>query len=344
MGDDRSQDEPAFVENDHGLSEEDSEIRLVTCDYCEAELELSDEELAQGWYVCPECDQLSHLGETGGGAYDVPQAEEPAPRGASQRPPEVVECGLCGETVTLSARQSKQGWFICPHCHGLGQLDDFVTCLSCGAQLELSEEEWDQGWYRCPECDQVTQLAESAGEEVETPDPDFNHPEPDAEWVQLKTAVGPEEAALEVAFLRANGVDAFTWQQGAGHAFGLTVGMLGASHIMVREDQLELARSIIESEEEESLEEEHPADDALLGRQHADEEAYLVECAQCGTPLELSDEEVAQGHFICPECGWLIQLSNYVVCPVCQTPLTLDEAEQEQGWYRCPECDQVTQL
>ncbi|MGD8586536.1 MAG: hypothetical protein PVJ75_14390 [Chloroflexota bacterium] len=372
MNDDQSQDELAFGENDHRRDEEDDEIRLVACDYCDVELELSDEELAQGWYICPECGEVSHLATPGGETFDAPQAEA-AHRDARHQPQEVVECGHCKEIVTLSARQVKQGWFFCPHCHGLGQLDDFVTCLSCGSKLELAEEEWDQEWYRCPECDQVTHLVDSAEEEAEAPAPDFADQQSDADWVQLKTATGPEEAALEVAFLRANGVEAFTWQEGAGHAYGLTVGLLGASHIMVKEDQLELARSIIESQAEASPEADQPTDDTfsetskammgltaialnplgagmaigasqLLGRHHADEQANLVDCPQCGTPLELSDEEVAQGHFICPECGGLIQLSNYVICPICQTELVLDEAERKQGWYRCPECDQVTQL
>jgi hypothetical protein len=260
--------------------------------------------------------------------------------------------------------------------------------------LELSEEEWDQGWYRCPECGRVTRLAESAADEgsaaegmpaaektpaaEDTPAP--KEPEAEsAEWVQLKTAIGPEEAALEVAFLRANGVEALTWQQGAGHAMGLTVGPMGASHVMVREDQLELARSIMESEGEADLEGDRPADDEpsdtskvvmgaaalalnplgaglavgaglaigasqLLRKRDPDTGKYLVDCSQCGTPLELSDEEVAEGQFICPECQQLVQLSDYVICPNCQTELALDEAEKEQGWFRCPECDQVSHL
>ena len=142
---------------------------------------------------------------------------------------------------------------------------------------------------------------------------------------------------------------------------------------MVREDQVELAHSLLEAEVEGDLEGDQPADDSpsdtskavmgltaialsplgaglaigvsqLLGRHHTDEQAYLVECAQCGTELELSNQEVAQGHFICPECQWLIQLSAYVICPACQTQLVLDEAEQRQGWYRCPECDHITYL
>jgi predicted RNA-binding Zn-ribbon protein involved in translation (DUF1610 family) len=264
-----------------GVPEQNDENRFVTCDYCDAELELSDEELAQGWYVCPECDELSHL-------------DEPAASSAAEKPP-----------------------------------------------LEPS-------------------AAQSQGRDS------------DADWVQLKTAAGPEEAALEVAYLHANGVEAFA-QQGAGQAFGVTLGLVGTSHVMVRKDQLELARSIIESEAQVSPDEDQPADDSLsgiskaamgpaalalnpigaglaigaaqlVGRRDAEDQAFVVECAQCGVELELSDQEVAQGYFICPECQQLIELSDYVVCPVCQSQLALDNEERVQGWYRCPECDQVTNL
>jgi ssDNA-binding Zn-finger/Zn-ribbon topoisomerase 1 len=327
MSDKKNQGELAFFSKSQDMPEASDTNRIVYCDYCEDELELSAEEVAQGWYVCPECGELSHLGE----AADTLDASQG--HGMRPWPQQKAECGHCRQIVNLSARQSKQGWFVCPFCHELGQLDDYVTCLSCGSQLELTEEEWDQAWYRCPECDQVTKLVTTTGQENQ-PAPESPVDESVADWVKLKTAVGPEEAALEVAFLRANGLEAYTWQQGAGRAYGLTVGPLGLAHIMVREDQLDLARSILEIEE----------DDAQQDDQSADNEGYLVDCAQCGTSLELSDQEVEQAHFRCPECRQLVYLSDYVVCPVCQAELGVDKAERRQGWYRCPECDQVTQL
>ncbi len=373
MGNSKNQDVLAHAANDDGQDEEADESRFVFCDYCDTELALSDEELAQGWYVCPECGELSHLGKVDDTVSDSSQVpgmgEGPRRPGGDDRRWEVVECGHCGELVSLSARQAKLGWFFCPHCHGVGQLDDFVTCLSCGSDLELSEEEWDQEWYRCPECDQVTLLVELAGEVA--PGPAFADLKRKAEWVQLKTAVGPEDASLEVAFLRANDIDAFAWQQGAGRAYGLTVGPLGVTHIMVREDQLQSAHSLMESKvevDQEEASDDSPSDTSrtvmgaaaialnplgtglaigasrLLDRHKPDEDAALVECPQCGVALELSDQEVAQGYFSCPECQQLVQLDDYVICPVCQTELVLDEAERRQGWYRCPECRQKTRF
>jgi len=357
----------------HPAEKSTGENRLVVCDYCDTELELSDDELSQGWYVCPECDQISHLAELSGKDQD-----------AQERHPKQVECGHCQEIVTLSATEVRQGWFICPECHGLGDLDDFVTCLFCGSELELTEEEWAQEWYRCPECDQVTKLFAASGEGVEMEEngpalessvPDIAGRSSDSDWVQLKTANGPEEAALEVAYLRANGVEAYTWQQGAGRAYGLTLGSLGASHIMVREDQEQLARAILETEVENNSDNDEAADDSLpdaskammgltavalnpigaglafgisqvLGRhgEDEDEKANSVDCLYCGTALELSDQEIEQGHYICPKCQQLVLLSDYIVCPSCHTQLSVNEEERKQGWYRCPECDQVTQL
>jgi ssDNA-binding Zn-finger/Zn-ribbon topoisomerase 1/predicted RNA-binding protein YlxR (DUF448 family) len=346
--------------------------RLVICDYCDTELELSDDEFSRGWYVCPECDQLSHLTETAANDHSVQEEQHTQ-----------VTCGHCQKIVTLSAREMRQGWFFCPECQGLGNLDDFVTCLHCGSELELTEEEWQQEWYRCPECDHVTELVAASGDDIETqegkpavksPAPDFAGRMGDSDWVQLKTASGPEEAALEVAYLRANGVEAYTWQQGAGRAYGLTLGSLGASHVMVREGQEQLARAILEEEVEGSLDYDE-ADDSLsdaskaamgltavalspigaglafgisqvLGRHGDDEdqEANRVDCIYCEATVELTDQEIEQGHYICPECQQLVLLSDYVVCPSCQTPLSVSKDEREQGWYRCPECDQVTQL
>lgn len=142
---------------------------------------------------------------------------------------------------------------------------------------------------------------------------------------------------------------------------------------MVREDQVQLARSILEAEIETDPNLYQADDDQLsdtskavlgltaiafnpigtgiafgiskvIGRRDAAERAYIVECVQCGTALELTDQEVAQGRYTCPECKMLVQLDAYVVCPTCQAQLALDKSELQQGWYRCPDCDQVTKI
>jgi len=251
--------------------------------------------------------------------------------------------------------------------------NQWVECDYCNAGLELSDEELSQGWYSCPECGQLSHLIDDSGGEV---DPVLEYPahEGDAGWVQLAEVAGAEESALVVSYLKANGVEAFSWQEGAGRAFGLSIGALGVSHIMVREGQEEPARLLLEAEVADNLGGEPAAGNPLpdsskavmgltavainplgaglafgisqvLGR-HDDEGELtnLVECVHCGTALELSEQEVAQGAYTCPECQHTIQLSDYVVCSACESELALNEAEQTQGWYQCPECDQVTQL
>ncbi len=250
----------------------------------------------------------------------------------------------------------------------------WVECDYCNAELQLSDEELSQGWYICPECDQLSHLADASGESVE-PVLQFPARDDDAEWVQLSEVTGAEEASLVVSYLQSNGIEAFAWQEGAGRAFGLTIGMLGATHVMVRDDQAQLAHSVLEAEVEKDSDDYEPTDESLadtskavmglvavtispigagiafglsqvLGQQddEDDQQISLVECIYCSESLELSEEEVAQGHYVCPECQRLVRLRDYVTCPSCQTELALGEAEKRQGWYRCPECDQETQL
>lgn len=250
--------------------------------------------------------------------------------------------------------------------------DRWVECAYCDTELELDDDELAQGWYICPECGQLSHLADT---HVEAMDPAFEFPvrEGDAPWIQLAEVGGVEEASLIVSYLRANGVEAYAWQEGAGRALGLTVGELGASHIMIREDQLQLARLVLETEVERDSNGDEPADESLaqsakalmgltaitvnplgagiayglariLGHHDEGDQDNLVECVHCSTALELTDQEVAQGWYDCPQCQQTVELNAYVRCPSCQSELALDEAEQIQGWYRCPECDQVTEL
>ena len=140
--------------------------------------------------------------------------------------------------------------------------DWWVDCDYCNAELQLGDEEVSQGWYICPECNQLSHLADPSGEAI---DPVLQYParDDDAEWVQLDEVAGAEEASLVVSYLHANGIEAFAWQEGAGRAFGLTIGVLGATHIMVRDDQAQLARSVLEAEVEDGLDGDEPADESL---------------------------------------------------------------------------------
>ena len=254
--------------------------------------------------------------------------------------------------------------------------DWWADCDYCNAEFQLSDEEFSQGWYICPECDRLSHLADASGVSAESV---LQIParDDDAEWVQLVETTGAEEAALLVSYLQANGIEAFAWQEGAGRAFGLTIGVLGASHVMVRDDQVQLARSVLEAEVEDGLDDDELADESLadtskaamgllavtisplgtgiayglaqvLGRRNDDDDSghqgNLVECAHCKETLELSDQEMTQGWFFCPECQGMGYLGDLVTCLSCGSKLELDETEWAQGWYCCPECDQVTHL
>lgn len=188
----------------------------------------------------------------------------------------------------------------------------FVDCDYCETELELSDEELAQGWYICPECDHLSHLADTYGE---TAEPVFQIPGSDdnVKWVKVAKIVGVEEAALEVSYLRTNGIEAFAWQKG-GQAFDLTGGGIGAFYVMVRKDQEQKALSI---------------------------RGNLVECERCRESLILSDPEVTQEWFVCPLCQGTCYLSDTVTCLYCGSQSYLKEAEREQGWYRCSECDRL---
>jgi hypothetical protein len=188
-------------------------------------------------------------------------------------------------------------------------------------------------------------------------------------------AYGPTEAGMIVEYLRAEGVKAVAWQEGAGNALGLTVGMLGTAKVMVPEKEAEEALALLEVDEEllQSWDDEEDEEDkaagltkALLGAtlvalnpigagiavgltyfmggDDGDEGELLVTCRECAAKLKLSREEEEQGWYICPECKSTIHLVVLSRCPACQTELELDDAEVAQRWYRCSECDEKVQL
>ena len=36
--------------------------------------------------------------------------------------------------------------------------EDVVTCPTCETEAELDEAEWEQGWFRCPACGEIVDL------------------------------------------------------------------------------------------------------------------------------------------------------------------------------------------
>lgn len=64
-------------------------------------------------------------------------------------------------------------------------------------------------------------------------------------WEQVAKTPGLTPAEIMVGRLRAEGIPAVAWQEGAGVALGLTVGLLGEGHVMVPEEYADRAREIL---------------------------------------------------------------------------------------------------
>ena len=64
-------------------------------------------------------------------------------------------------------------------------------------------------------------------------------------WVTVAHTFGITQATIIVGRLRAEGVPARSWQEGAGQATGLIVGKLGAGHVVVPDAFEEQALEIL---------------------------------------------------------------------------------------------------
>ena len=72
--------------------------------------------------------------------------------------------------------------------------------------------------------------------------------------VSVGIADGQVEAEIIKGLLTANGVEVWLSQESAGTALGLTVGAMGEVEIMVRAEQAEEARSLLDQDSEEEPE------------------------------------------------------------------------------------------
>lgn len=70
-----------------------------------------------------------------------------------------------------------------------------------------------------------------------------------SELVVVYTAAGQAEANLIKSLLEAEGIPAGIVQEGAGAAFGFTVGLMGQADILVAEENAAQARDILEAME-----------------------------------------------------------------------------------------------
>jgi hypothetical protein len=75
-------------------------------------------------------------------------------------------------------------------------------------------------------------------------------------WIVVKRTPGITVAEIYVGHLQSEGIPARAWQEGAGEALGLTVGLLGTAHVVVPEEYVDQAQAILTAAEKDFLEED----------------------------------------------------------------------------------------
>jgi len=75
-------------------------------------------------------------------------------------------------------------------------------------------------------------------------------------WVTVEQTPGITVAEIIAGRLQAEGIPARAWQEGAGEALGLMVGLLGTGHVVVPEEYAEQARAILTADAAAMAEEE----------------------------------------------------------------------------------------
>ena len=71
--------------------------------------------------------------------------------------------------------------------------------------------------------------------------------EKETKWEVVTKTAGLNTAEIIVGRLMAEGIPARAWQEGAGQAFGLTVGLLGTGYVLVPESFVEQAKTTLET-------------------------------------------------------------------------------------------------
>ena len=70
--------------------------------------------------------------------------------------------------------------------------------------------------------------------------------EQETKWEVVVKTAGLAPAEIIAQRLESEGIPARAWQEGAGQAFGLTVGLLGNGYVIVPEPFLDQAKAILE--------------------------------------------------------------------------------------------------
>lgn len=171
-----------------------------------------------------------------------------------------------------------------------GRDEEAMSVLQEGVEQAADEEDRDEARLYLQEL-----TAEGDGEEMEE-DEDWVE---DADWVEIAVVGGITVAEVIATSLRAAGIPALAYQEGAGQALGLTIGALGDASVLVPESRADEARRLVDEGAFASLENGEDG-----------EEDYLI-CPHCGATLELTDEEWEQDSVVCPACNEVIDLTAY---------------------------------
>jgi len=196
----------------------------------------------------------------------------------------------------------------------------------------------------------------------------------DRPWVQVADTFGVSQTEMIIGYLRAQGIQAVAIED---RALGLITGANSTARVMVPEDDVGQALYLLEPDDDLDVEEESADEDdagssvsgidkAVLGAtaialnplgagigyaisktmvSEGEKTGYeSVCCPHCGTDLDLSEDEVNQRWFTCPECDEFIRLDDFVVCLSCRSELELDAEDLSRGWYICPECRRAVRL
>ncbi len=67
------------------------------------------------------------------------------------------------------------------------------------------------------------------------------------QWVVVEQTSGLMAAEIIAGRLQAEGIPARAWQEGAGEAIGLIVGLLGTGHVVVPEEFADRAREVLDA-------------------------------------------------------------------------------------------------
>jgi hypothetical protein len=86
-----------------------------------------------------------------------------------------------------------------------------------------------------PESDQSSSSVSPGGHEVR--------------WEVVAQTPGITAAEIIAGRLQSEGIPARAWQEGAGEALGLLVGLLGTGHVVVPEEHAARARAILQEDE-----------------------------------------------------------------------------------------------